>query len=49
MQLAAMDETCSYIAGNASPNYIDLKNRITEASRRVVAAHIRLFESDGKA
>ena len=49
MQLAAMDETCSYIAGNASPNYIDLKNLITEASRRVVAAHIRLFESDGKA
>lgn len=49
MQLAATDEIRGYIAGSAQPNYIDLKSRIIEASKQVVAAHIRLFESDGKA
>ncbi len=49
IQLEATDEIRSYLAADGAPNYIDLKSRITEASKKVVAAHIRLFESDGKA
>lgn len=49
IQLEATDEIRSYLAADGAPNYIDLKSRITEASKKVVAAHIRLFKSDGKA
>ncbi len=49
IQLEAKDEIRSYLDAEGDQNYIDLKSRITEASKKVVAAHIRLFESDGKA
>ena len=43
------EQTERYLATDAAPDYIGIKRCAIEASRRSVAYHIRLFESDGKA
>ena len=49
LQIAATKAVENYLATSATPNYIDMKNIIVEATKESVAWHIRLFESDGKA
>ena len=49
LQVAATEQTERYLATDAAPDYIGIKRCAIEASRRSVAYHIRLFESDGKA
>ena len=49
LQVAATEEIERYLETDAAPNYTGIKRRVIEASRRSVAYHIRLFESDGKA
>ena len=49
LQIAATKAVENYLATSATPNYIDMKNVIVEATKESVSWHIRLFESDGKA
>lgn len=49
LQVAATEEIERYLETDAAPNYTGIKRCVIEASRRSVAEHIRLFESDGKA
>lgn len=49
IQLGVTAGIQQYLANTAKPNYIDMKACMVEASKQVVAEHIRLFESDGKA
>lgn len=49
LQIATTKAVENYLATSATPNYIDMKNVIVEATKESVAWHIRLFESDGKA
>lgn len=49
LQVAATEEIERYLETDAAPNYTGIKRCVIEASRRSVAYHIRLFESDGKA
>lgn len=49
IQLGVTEDVQHYLATTANPNYIDMKGIIVEASKRVVADHIRLFESNNRA
>ncbi|MBQ3070150.1 MAG: class II fructose-bisphosphate aldolase [Tidjanibacter sp.] len=49
LQIAVTKAIESYLVSTDTPNYIDMKNIIVEATKESVAWHIRLFESDGKA
>lgn len=49
LQMAVTEGVNRYLAGNASPNYIDMKEAIAAATAQSVEEHILLFESDGKA
>lgn len=49
IQLCVTEDVQHYLATAANPNYIDMKGIIVEASKRVVADHIRLFESNNRA
>lgn len=49
IQLGVTEDVQRYLATAANPNYIDMKGIIVEASKRVVADHIRLFESNNRA
>lgn len=49
IQLGVTEDVQRYLASTANPNYIDMKGIIVEASKRVVADHIRLFESNNRA
>lgn len=49
LQIAVTKAIESYLVSTDTPNYIDMKNVIVEATKESVSWHIRLFESDGKA
>lgn len=49
IQLGVTEDVQRYLASATNPNYIDMKGIIVEASKRVVADHIRLFESNNRA
>jgi fructose-bisphosphate aldolase class II len=49
IQLGVTEDVQHYLATASNPNYIDMKAVMVEASRRVVADHIRLFESNNRA
>lgn len=49
IQLGVTEDVQHYLASATNPNYIDMKGIIVEASKRVVADHIRLFESNNRA
>ena len=48
IQLGVTEDVQRYLATASNPNYIDMKGVIVEASQRVVADHIRLFESNNR-
>jgi fructose-bisphosphate aldolase class II len=49
IQLGVTEDVQHYLATASNPNYIDMKAVMVEASKRVVADHIRLFESNNRA
>lgn len=49
IQLGVTEDVQHYLATTSNPNYIDMKAVMVEASKRVVADHIRLFESNNRA
>lgn len=49
IQLRVMEKVRDYLANDTTPGYIGMKYKMIEASKEVVADHIRLFESVGKA
>lgn len=49
IQLGVTEDVQQYLATASNPNYIDMKAVMVEASKRVVADHIRLFESNNRA
>lgn len=49
IQMAVTEAAATYFATVRTPNYIDLKAVIAEASKQTVKQHMLLFESDGKA
>lgn len=48
IQIGVTEKIQAYLATSRTPNYIEMKYKIVEASKEVVASHIRLFESEGK-
>ena len=48
IQIGVTEKIQTYLATSRTPNYIEMKYKIVEASKEVVASHIRLFESEGK-
>lgn len=49
LQVAATDLIKKYIEECPNPNYATIKELIIEGAKQSVAAHIKLFESDGRA
>ena len=49
IQMGVTEDVQHYLATASNPNYIDMKAVMVEASKRVVADHIRLFESNNRA
>ncbi len=49
LQMAATEAVGRYMNESQSPNYIEMKEIIEDATCRSVKEHIKLFESDGKA
>ena len=48
-QVGVTEQVQKYLRETAKPDYITMKSHIVEASKQVVADHIRLFESDNRA
>lgn len=48
IQLGVTEDVQKYLATAENPNYIDMKEVMVAASERVVADHIRLFESNNR-
>lgn len=48
IQMHVAKRIAAYAVSSSSPNYIEIKNLMTEASREAVADHILLFESNGR-
>jgi fructose-bisphosphate aldolase class II len=48
LQLGVMEKIQAYLSICSKPNYIDMKHKMVEATREVVAKHLLLFESNNK-
>lgn len=48
IQMGITAKIQEYLKTASSPNYIEMKYKMVEASKEVVADHIRLFESAGR-
>ncbi|KAA6341789.1 Fructose-bisphosphate aldolase [termite gut metagenome] len=48
IQIGVTEKIRQYMATSATPNYIEMKYKMTEASKEVVAKHLLLFESNNK-
>lgn len=49
LQIAITENVIKYLSESRSPNYIDMKGVMTEATKEAVKNHILLFESNGRA
>lgn len=49
IQMAVADAVAAYFTTVRTPNYVDIKGVITEASKQSVREHMLMFESNGKA
>lgn len=49
LQMAVTEAVGRYLAETASPNYIDMKQQMVDATRKSVMEHMLLFESNDKA
>jgi fructose-bisphosphate aldolase class II len=49
LQLGITEKIQYYQASSVKPNYIEMKYKMVEATKEVVAKHVLLFESNGKA
>ena len=49
IQMGVTEDILKYLETTENPNYISMKDVMIKASRRVVADHIMLFESNGRA
>ena len=49
IQVGVTEQVQKYLRERTNPDYITMKSHIVEASKQVVADHIRLFESDNQA
>jgi fructose-bisphosphate aldolase class II len=48
IQIGITDKIKQYMATSDNPNYIEMKYKMTEATKEVVAKHLLLFESNNK-